>query len=282
MWRIGSAGTMRCRGAILFGIVLCGCGRIGFEEVQDGDGFGMDTAPVVPWRTPPKKLVELDSGSEEDPTLTADRLTIVWGSYRSGGAGNEDLWTATRATPSSPFTGITNIAILNSAGDEAEPEISADGKTLYYEVNSNIFVSTNPGSGWSAPTLVSELSTGSEDDLGLSPDGLIIVIIRNHHFMRATRASTALPFGTPVALPELDDSVDVASPTVGDGGRVIYFHNKLPRDLYVARLVGASYSPPTPVVELNTIDRDADPCISGDETSIIYNCVDSLCETTRP
>jgi hypothetical protein len=240
------------------------------------------------WSTPPVTLVELDSaGSEADPTMTANRLTVVWSSTRAGGLGQHDLWIATRAAVTDPFSGITDLTVLNSTVNDQAPEISPDGKTLYFASarsgNNDFYMSTFDGTAWAAPTPVAELNTtGSELELAVSPDLKTVVIDRAHVFYRATRDTTTAPFGTLVALPELQLSTDVASPTLGDGGGVIYFHAGAVRDMYVAReTMPGKYGTPAPVTELNTADRDADPHINGAETFMVFNCGTSICTTTR-
>jgi hypothetical protein len=262
-------------------------GRFRFDPSgiePSSDAQVTDARRIVRW-APPRVLDELTSGDlDEDPSVTADRSTIVWSSGRDGGLGSMDLWMATRTSPTSPFSEPVNLTVLNSPQREYSPEISPDGSTLYFSSDRNssddLFVSERSGTGWSTPTLVAELSTAvDEDELALTPDLLTIVFVRET-FHRATRTSPAGPFGDVVTLPELMISPDATSPTLGDDGRVIYFHAGAERDLWVARWNGHAYDTPTPVEELNTPGRDADPFISGDESYMIYNCDEALCETT--
>lgn len=64
------------------------------------------------------------------PTLTADELTMVWGSNR--GSGECTLWMATRASIDAPFSTPAHLSELAGGSEEAGPSISADGLTLYY------------------------------------------------------------------------------------------------------------------------------------------------------
>lgn len=68
------------------------------------------------------------------PTLTPDGLELFFDSYRNGPGA---IFHASRADTSSTFTGLTELTELPMvAGQTAvgSPEISADGRTLYYWV----------------------------------------------------------------------------------------------------------------------------------------------------
>ena len=67
------------------------------------------------------------------PSLTADELTIVFASNSSSGQGGFDLWIATRTSTTAAFSTPALLANLNTVMNETNPEISADGRTLYYE-----------------------------------------------------------------------------------------------------------------------------------------------------
>lgn len=248
---------------------------------------GVCVAAGLRW-APPRHLTELDDTEDtEDPSVTEDKLTIVWTSGRRGGAGSTDIWTATRARVDAPFGNISNISELNDTSSESSPEISADGSTIFFASDRNgdndIFTSRRVGNGWEPPTRVDALSiAGAEEtEVALTPDGLTVFLVRDNHFFHTTRSGST--FGTLLPIPELDVADDVASPTLGDGARVVYFHLGQPRQLYVSRLQDdGRYGQPSRVEELDIPDRTADPFITGDEHYMIYNCVNSICDTTRP
>jgi hypothetical protein len=95
----------------------------------------------------PVKLFTSDE-ADFDPVLTEDERVIVFTSMRPGGNGKRDLYYATRATRTDPFGGATPMPVLNTADDEEDPALSANGCTLY-------FVSDRDGSLdlWSATVL---------------------------------------------------------------------------------------------------------------------------------
>ena len=87
------------------------------------------------WSTP----VNLDPpvASEKDEwsqSISADGLTFYFGSRRSGGSGDFDLWVTTRATIDDDWSTSVNLGfIVNSSAEDFAPSISADGNTLFFE-----------------------------------------------------------------------------------------------------------------------------------------------------
>ena len=65
-------------------------------------------------------------------TVSADGQRVIWASNREGGAGGWDLWQATlqdkRWMEPQPLA-------LNSAADDVDPFLSADGHWLYFASN---------------------------------------------------------------------------------------------------------------------------------------------------
>lgn len=225
------------------------------------------------------------ASGESDPSLTADRLTIVFTSTRAGGLGMEDIYIGTRATTASAFT-VAAITAINSATRDLSPEISADGNTIYFTSNRSgnyeVYVTTRSGGVWSAPVLVTELSsTAGEGDVAISPDGLTALVERSTGIYLATRASVGAAFGTPALVAILDVTGDVAAPTLTNGATTVYLHGGGTRDLYVAYRQGTTFTTPVPVTDLNTASRDASPFVSADGTRLVFERAGELYESTR-
>jgi Tol biopolymer transport system component len=83
---------------------------------------------------------ELNTASvERQPSIRKDGLEIFFASDRQGSLGALDLWVATRASTSDPWSTPVNLgASVNSTLIEARPAISFTGTTLYFQ-------STRPG-----------------------------------------------------------------------------------------------------------------------------------------
>jgi hypothetical protein len=82
---------------------------------------------------PATPVAELNSAATENrPTLRADGLEIVFYSDRPGSAGT-DLWTATRATTTAPWsTPVRLSAAVNGSASEVHPSVSPSGRMLVF------------------------------------------------------------------------------------------------------------------------------------------------------
>lgn len=258
-------------------------------EDAELDAPGIDASTYVPWTTPVELTsLETAGNGESDPSLTSDRLTAVLESETVND--DSDIYIATRTALTDTFTtGL--LTEVNSTGfDDASPEISADGKTLY-------FVSDRSGSGqvyisvyttaWSMPVVANDLSsTSSEGDLAISPDGLTAAVVREnsqHHIYVYTRATTSDTFSNPTLHAELEITTDIAAPTITNGGDIIYLHAGASRDIYRAQLKGnGTYTTPAPVTELNTMAaRDAAPFVVQTDDYLVYEKAGDIFETSR-
>ena len=80
---------------------------------------------------------------ESAPDISADGLSLFFQSDRPGGFGSLDIWMAARPFKGAPWTTPVNLGPpVNTSGWNYAPNISADGRTLY-------FCSSRPG-GYSA------------------------------------------------------------------------------------------------------------------------------------
>jgi len=68
------------------------------------------------------------------PVLGNDILVVYWASTRRdlGARGGDDIWRATRARRSDPWTEVTNVAELNTGSSEVPDWLSPDGCRLYF------------------------------------------------------------------------------------------------------------------------------------------------------
>lgn len=123
-----------------------------------------------------------DLGADSGATITADGLAIYFASNRRG---NSDIYVATRAAATDPWTAPTLVAGVNSDFEEDSPN-TRDGKTLYFN-------SDRPGS------------------LGLT------------NIWRATRASTMELFRPAEPVDELNSSGRDQDPWLSPDGRSIWY-----------------------------------------------------------
>jgi len=158
------------------------------------------TRPSVsePWGTPINPGPSINSESDDaKPSISADGLTLYFGSTRPGGHGGYDLWMSTRATITDDWSEPENLgATINSSADEAFPCISKDGLELYF---SGFGAAGRPGGHGDA-------------DIWLT-----------------RRATTDDPWGEPVNLGEAINSPDYDScPYLSSNGLVLFFHSLRP------------------------------------------------------
>jgi Tol biopolymer transport system component len=86
------------------------------------------------------------------PNVRRDGLEIFFDSNRAGGVGGLDIWTATRASVSDPWSPPTNLGgAVNSTANDLRPSLSWDGTTLYFgsaraggEGSQDLYVTTRP------------------------------------------------------------------------------------------------------------------------------------------
>lgn len=82
----------------------------------------------------PIEVTELTSGvGDFSPVLTGDRLTLYFGSRRTGGFGTNDIWRARRADPNGTFANVENVTELNSTLTDNPSWLSPDECRLYLE-----------------------------------------------------------------------------------------------------------------------------------------------------
>jgi len=94
--------------------------------LRDDGTFGL--AVVVP---------ELNSlNAEQGIAVRRDGLEIVFGSNRPGGAGDFDLWSATRESTEDPWSAPINLAAANGPlTDGGKMTFTFDGRGLYFRSN---------------------------------------------------------------------------------------------------------------------------------------------------
>lgn len=74
------------------------------------------------------------SAKDYGPDMSADSLSLFFSSDRPGGAGSADIWVTTRETKDGDWGTPVNLgSTLNSPVVECDPDISADGSTLFFQ-----------------------------------------------------------------------------------------------------------------------------------------------------
>jgi hypothetical protein len=145
------------------------------------------------WGIPVNLGPTVNSGVAGYPDISADGLSLYFGSDRAGGLGGTDLWVTTRETTDDNWGPPANLGpTVNSTSRDADPSISSDGLVLFFD-------SERPG--------------------GYGPENLYMT-------RRATRND---PWGKPVNLgPPVDTSAGNGSSNVSADCRTLYFTSNRP------------------------------------------------------
>jgi serine/threonine protein kinase/Tol biopolymer transport system component len=181
--------------------------------------------------------------------ISADGLTLYFGSTRSGGYGSDDIYMTTRTTTSAPWGSPVNLGpTINGTARDGCPWLSPDGLELYF--NS---VRSDGYGGWDLYVARRETTTapwGQAENLGpvvntayseaacsLSPDGLLLLFSEPYNIAvfrpggygggdiwMTRRASLSAPWQTPVNLgPQVNGPGSEVIPRLSSDGSALYF-----------------------------------------------------------
>jgi hypothetical protein len=109
------------------------------------------------------------AGSQFDPTVSGDGLTLVFGSNRATLDGPYDLYEATRKSAADDFSGLGLLSALDTTFDDQQPFLLPDASALYFSSDRTgeskiLRASASRLLGFSLATPVTELNqTGAND-----------------------------------------------------------------------------------------------------------------------
>jgi WD40 repeat protein len=178
--------------------------------------------------------------SEGTPIESFDGRTLYFYSTRPGGAGDRDLWSATRPDRFSTFSRSAPLAGVNSSGIEHLPWVSRDELTLIFSSiragglgGGDLWISRRDArdAEFSEPILLDGVnSAGSEGRATLSFDQRSIIFASTRtggqggsDLWTATRATTDESFGAPENLAELNGAGAEIDPFLSEDGRELLF-----------------------------------------------------------
>lgn len=121
---IDEQGPSYAQGQLYFSSsVPTGSGEL-FVSVKTDQGFGTATA-----------IAELNDATANDiqPNVRKDGRELVFSSNRAGGAGGQDIWSATRSSVDQPWSAPVNLgAGVNTGFGETRPSLSNDATQLLF------------------------------------------------------------------------------------------------------------------------------------------------------
>jgi hypothetical protein len=239
----------------------------------------------------PDLVVELSAPGANDrhPSLTDDLREIYFSSDRPGGAGATDIWMARRDDLADPWEPPVAVAELNSGSSDEHPEVTGDGRTIYFASNRpggfgnrDIYVSkrADRDSPWEAPAQVPELSSGSRDQ-GPSQNatGLVLVLqndsVGSGDLFASARESTSDPWGELVPIGELNTSSIENGPMLRAGDLILYFDSRRAGngDLFAATRDDPAdpFGAALPLGNLNTVALEESPWLDTTRTIIYFS-----------
>jgi Tol biopolymer transport system component len=225
-------------------------------------------APDAPWGRPRNLGPVINtSANDRGPCLSPDGLLLFFSSDRAGGT-SQDIWVARRQDPHDDF-GWQAPRKLGPAVNTDDPDFGAayldndetDNPLLYFGRregfgDADIYVSELLHQGFTPGTVVTELSTES-DDLRptIRPDGLELYFNSNRPGSRknsegisndlwvSTRQSVSVPWSTPRNLGlRVNTEFDEQFPALSSDGETLIFSSNRPvagisvgSDLYVSK-----------------------------------------------
>jgi hypothetical protein len=259
----------------------------------------IDAAPTGPFGTAVPVPGINTATDEDDPSLTGDQLELYFNSNRAGGSGGNDIWAATRMQINDPWGVPRAISELNTTGDDATPDISRDGLTLYWSAAGaggakDLWFATRPDrmSLWGPRQRIVELaSPADEAGPATTPDALVLYFARDpsgtDDIYVSTRAAKNDPWGAAVTVTELDVAAVLDSePFVNDSNTFILWYSARSgnNDLWSARRASPTlpWDAASPIGELNTTtNAEGDPWLSPDERVIYFARNNDLYMATR-
>jgi hypothetical protein len=267
-------------------------------EPDDAPVDAPGCAPIQPtlgtFSMPVRSLALSSPTIDGTPALRADRLEMYFKSYRGGGpggAGDSNLWQATRTSLAQPWSAPVLVAELSTLDYEGSPELSADALTLWFvstrppSLGIDVWVATRAtaGSTWNAPTHVPELSSpGLEEGIVVMPSQLVAYLHSdraggNNVVYRAARSSVTEPWSTPVPVAGLPTTEHYQNPWLTDDECTMYIASDRADsqglfDIFVATRTqpDAAFGLVTPVMELASSGYDADPWLTPNQRYIMF------------
>jgi hypothetical protein len=137
-------------------------------EPPTSPGSAIDASPFGPWAMPAAVTPAASAANEDDVTLSASALEIVFAvATRNNG---KDLYYTARTALGEPWGAAQPL--FTTAASEETPRFSADGLTLYFATdpvtrgNLDVYFSTRAAVGstqWSTPKLLTGFDTAATE-----------------------------------------------------------------------------------------------------------------------
>ena len=258
--------------------VSLGDGRASAGASPSGPHFG---APVV------VDSLSSDGTVDDDPSLTDDLTEIYFDSKRDGGLGKEDVWRATRASTTEPWSDVKPAIELNTDERETGIALAGDGLEIWFSSNRtessgglDVFHATRTSrtATWSAVDRIAELSTSGDDLVSAVADSNRTMLLArrstdsdDYDLFVATRPVATDPWGDATPIAELDTDAEESDGFLAEAGRNVLFTRS--KDLWFAEreAVALPFGGPVRVDALNSSKDDRDPWATDDLRYVVFS-----------
>jgi len=238
------------------------------------------------------------SSTEWGVSISADGLSLFFGSRRPGSLGPEDLYVTTRASTTESWGEPMNLGSpVNNSNWSQLPSISSDGLTLFFSGNyaggwvDELWVATRATqeAPWDTPANLGQTVNSSSADWFpcISADGLELVFCSNRSggyggddLWVTTRETTDGQWAPPANLgPTVNSSYKERSVCISSDGCLLIFGSNRPGgsggyDLWAARRAAKGEPWSTPVNLGPTVNSsamyDQTPSLSADGSTLYF------------
>lgn len=281
---------------------LVSCDQRSIQPPVAPDAARLNAFTNSEWSEPVHLPAPINSSSTElGAQLSPDGLSIYFGSERTGGHGNVDIWAVRRECIDCPWGSAVNLNI-NSGESDGGPAFSPDGHLLFFSSNreggkggDDIWVSyrddISDDQGWQAPV---DLGTGvntNDHETGpfyvpaLNAEGANLYFVRggvtaNSDIYKALVTLDGETVGDAVPVVELNSTAPEAEPALSHDGKEIFFHSARTTggfgaaDIWVATRKSPNDSWSEPVnlgTDINTPGADLTPGLSYDGRTLLWS-----------
>jgi hypothetical protein len=242
-----------------------------------------------------RELVELrHPNGSDDVSQTRDMLEIYWAAGIPADDGGENIFRATRASQSSPWSLPQPVAELCTLGQDYSPDVSPDGLIMMIAADpdtigpgalGDFYMATRSdrNAPWSAPILLPEISSPENEVRAvLFADGLRVMFSSErvggrggYDIYEASRPNTAAAWSNVQPVPSLNTPALESNATITNDGLTVYFHRVVDNQGDIFRATRSSlyehFSTPMPVAEVNTAADERDPWLSEDHRTLLFS-----------
>lgn len=288
---------------LIYLVLVCGCGSVDGAKVDgavvdgnviDGQFDGAVPSPCnlsAPFGTPTAVAGVNSNSTDEWGWISADGKTIYFDSVASGGS-DYNLYYATRAATTDPFSNVQLLGVGNSTDAENRGVLRGDDKELFFQrtvpqASTKIYraLRVNVSDSFDTPSPPLNINDASAAVVDANPwisaDGLTLYMTstRNgtYDIFKATRTVITGDFGTPVAVGELNSTAVDDAPVLSADGLEIFFASNRPNanrnDIWHATRSSTNdgFGAPSKVAELSgDTTEDYPNWISPDRCTILF------------